>query len=187
MIHRWYLPKPSGRSAPIPNEPILFFRPRHPCFRNTQMKREAIFSFSISSTSRRTVLTITTVLDALMEITTSLKCSCNTDTQNSMHDSTMPSGSVAVMRHDAVWTENRGFTPMRMAVWFSLQIFRKGTKRARIFLFLAHTLRQCIPVSGKYVRVYIVSQLMRTFSAYSRHISHFGIEMHIGYQRVSYP
>ena len=46
-------------------------------------------SFSISFTSRRTVLTITTVLDALMEITTSLKCSAtqirrNSTTQNEL-------------------------------------------------------------------------------------------------------
>ena len=49
-------------------------------------------SRSITSASRRTVFTITTVLLALMEMTTSRKSSSTQMRRNSMHDSTMPAG-----------------------------------------------------------------------------------------------
>ena len=49
-------------------------------------------SRSMVATSRRTVLTITTVFEALMEMTTSVNCSSTQMRRNSMHDSTMPSG-----------------------------------------------------------------------------------------------
>ena len=42
--------------------------------------------------NKRTVFTITTVLEALMEITTSVKSSFTQMRRNSMHDSTIPSG-----------------------------------------------------------------------------------------------
>ena len=48
------------------------------------------------------------------------------------------------------------FTPMRMAVWFSLQIFRKGTKRARVFSIscIRYSAVYSVPVSYTHLDVY---------------------------------
>ena len=61
-------------------------------FRYTEMQRNRIPSCSMTAASKRTVFTMTTVLDALMEMTTSVKFSCTQMRRNSIQDSTMPSG-----------------------------------------------------------------------------------------------
>ena len=90
-----------------------------------------MFSFSMAATNRRTVRTIMTVLDALIEITISEKDSSLQIRKNSRQDSTIPSG-VSPYRLIILSDSDPWFTPMRIAVLCLRHIWRKGTNLARI-------------------------------------------------------
>ena len=72
----------------------LLMRPSSPSPASVtpRCRGKSIFSRRMASTNRRTLCTITTVFEALIEITTSSKCTLAQTRRNSMQLSTMPAG-----------------------------------------------------------------------------------------------
>ena len=129
---RMVSPIPSASKAPIPT--ALFIRPSSPSPASVTPRWSGycIPSLSISATRRRTERTITTVLDDLMEMTMSWKSYLRKMRRNSIQLSTMPSGvspyRLRIRSERLPW-----LTPIRTAVWFSLQMLMKGTSLSSIF------------------------------------------------------
>ena len=78
--------------APMPKADFIRPSSPSPASVTPRCRGNDIPSCSITATSKRTVFTITTVLEALIEITTSVKCSATQIRRNSIQDSTIPSG-----------------------------------------------------------------------------------------------
>ena len=83
---------PSAKSEPMPTADFTRASSPSPASVTPKCNGNAMPSLAMASTSRRTVVVITTTFEALMLITTSLKPSATQMRRNSIALSTMPAG-----------------------------------------------------------------------------------------------